>query len=383
MIDPWGSGGIHDYSVALCEALGAAGCEVSLMTARHAECVPEGAGFTQARVFEGFVSHPSWAVGPVRRARSLMLHKANLARLERAMAAGWDIVHFQWPLTRFGGASVERAGKRSGVIVTAHNARPHDAVVPAVIADWSAAYSSADAIICHTGQTVQDMESLYGRETAQKCMVIPHGIGVPSWLEIDTSDRGACRMQLDLPADARLVLFFGAIRPYKGLDVLLDAWPRVVRDVPGALLVIAGQAADYSEYEALIGAGGVDSSVISRIGWIETADVPRYLCAADLTVLPYRHIDGSGVAADAAYYGTPMVLSSIAGFTGQWRGDEVFFCDVDAVSVADAIVAALQAPAEALSRAGRARRRSLADASWASVARAHLRAYAALAGTKG
>lgn len=118
----------------------------------------------------------------------------------------------------------------------------------------------------------------------------------------------ACRA-LNLPSDKPILLFFGLVREYKGLDLLLKAYARV-KD--SACLVIAGEFyEDARKYHELARSLGVDP--VWRSEYIPDSQVRHYFCAADLTVQPYRSATQSGVTQIAYHFEKPMLVTNVGG----------------------------------------------------------------------
>ena len=104
-----------------------------------------------------------------------------------------------------------------------------------------------------------------------------------------------------------MVLCFGLMRPYKGLDVLLEAWP----GIEGAELWIVGHAADGDRRRC---AAPPRRTCASCRASSSDREIPAYFRRADLVVLPYRQIDQSGVLFTALAFGYPLLLSDVGGF---------------------------------------------------------------------
>ena len=122
------------------------------------------------------------------------------------------------------------------------------------------------------------------------------------------------RAALDLPEDVPVILFFGFVREYKGLHVLLEALPEVLDDLPNLHLVVAGEPYDDPErYRRLIREHGLDDRVHWRDDYIPSGEVPTYFCAADLVVQPYVSATQSGVAQIATHFERPMVVTDVGG----------------------------------------------------------------------
>ena len=128
----------------------------------------------------------------------------------------------------------------------------------------------------------------------------------------DPLPKADARISLGIPSDDRIILFFGFIRPYKGLDILLRAMaePELYRS--GIRLLIAGEFYDDSKpYLELIRALKLEDKVILRTEFIPDSQVRYYLCAADLVVQPYRNATQSGVTPLAYHFGKPMVVTRV------------------------------------------------------------------------
>lgn len=122
------------------------------------------------------------------------------------------------------------------------------------------------------------------------------------------------RRHLGLPADGRLILFFGFIRAYKGLDILLHAMASEPLRSMGIKLLVAGEFyQDSKPYLELIHTLGISSSVILHDKFIPDADVKYYCCAADFIIQPYRNATQSGVTPLAYHFEVPMVVTNVGG----------------------------------------------------------------------
>lgn len=118
------------------------------------------------------------------------------------------------------------------------------------------------------------------------------------------------REKLGLPRGQKIVLFFGFIRKYKGLDLLLEAIPKV----PDAIFLIAGEHyEDGQAYESLIDQLGIRDRLVLKTDFIPDEEVKYYLCAADVLVQPYRAATQSGVTPLAYHFECPMVVTNVGG----------------------------------------------------------------------
>jgi glycosyltransferase involved in cell wall biosynthesis len=132
--------------------------------------------------------------------------------------------------------------------------------------------------------------------------------------------RETARRELNI--EGKIILFFGFVRSYKGLDDLLEALPPVLQKNPDALLVIAGEFwKDKSHYFESITRLGIAPRVRIMDKYIPEDQVATLFSAADLVVLPYRSISQSGVIPLAFAFGTPVIATRVGGNT-DWVEDE-------------------------------------------------------------
>jgi len=123
----------------------------------------------------------------------------------------------------------------------------------------------------------------------------------------------ACKA-LGLDSKKEYMLFFGLVRAYKGLDLLLDAFGFVKEQLPDLQLVIAGEFyEDEEKYRAQIEANGLTERVILRNEFIPDADLRKYFGAADLVVQPYKTATQSGVTQVAFHFEKPMLVTNVGG----------------------------------------------------------------------
>jgi glycosyltransferase involved in cell wall biosynthesis len=165
------------------------------------------------------------------------------------------------------------------------------------------------------------------------------------------------------------VLCFGVVRPYKGVDALVDAF----RGVAGAELWIVGRPLGVSPEE-------LDAPPNVRFvpRYVADAELPAYFRRADLLVLPHREVDVSGVLFAGLAFGTAMVLSDGGGFrvgVAEHRAGRLV-APGDAGALREAIVALLADPAERARLEERSRAAAAGPYSWDSIAERTLSVYA-------
>ncbi len=138
--------------------------------------------------------------------------------------------------------------------------------------------------------------------------VLPHPIYTHFGAKLP---RDEAERRLALPAGRRTLLFFGLIREYKGLDILLQAFDLLDGRYQ---LVIAGEPyGSFDKYRKLIDGGRAPADVHVFPDYIRDGEVKDFFSAADLTVLPYRSATQSGISSVSAHFGVPMVVTDVGG----------------------------------------------------------------------
>ena len=148
----------------------------------------------------------------------------------------------------------------------------------------------------------------------------------------------ACR-RIGIDPAQRYTLFFGLIRDYKGLDLLLKAWAKWMPE--GRKLLIAGEFyASREKYVALIEELGLQDRVLLHDRFIADEDVRYYFSAADALVLPYRTATQSGVTQIAYNFSLPMIVTRVGGLPEIVPDGRVgLVCEADAESIKEALQA--------------------------------------------
>ncbi|MGD8353245.1 MAG: glycosyltransferase family 4 protein [Pseudomonadota bacterium] len=177
-----------------------------------------------------------------------------------------------------------------------------------------AMYHIYDHIIVHTPKMRDQVIQWFGIHP-DKVSVVPYGINdmVPRTGLGQTEARNI----LGLPQDARVLLFFGFIAPYKGLDILISSMPAVRDSVGDVRLVVAGNIKNraaspyWQKIERIIEENDLDRSLKLDIRFIEDEDIEPYFTAADVLVLPYRYIFQSGILFLSLNYGLPVIATDV------------------------------------------------------------------------
>jgi glycosyltransferase involved in cell wall biosynthesis len=151
----------------------------------------------------------------------------------------------------------------------------------------------------------------------------------------------ACN-RLGLNAGRKYILFFGFIREYKGLDLLLEAMADERIRAAGIELLVAGEYYDKSveaNNNSIIQKHSLEKVVHLKTDFIPNSEVRYYFCAADLVVQPYKHATQSGITQIAFHFEKPMVVTNVGGLAEVVPDGKVgFVAEPNPTSIADAIL---------------------------------------------
>jgi len=175
-------------------------------------------------------------------------------------------------------------------------------------------YRLVHKIIVHNKANKNDLVK-YFKLSPDKICVIPHG-NFNLFIREEYNSVIA-RKKIGLPADRKILLFFGSIRKGKGLDILLDAYSELVKKHPDLLLVIAGKKQREFDLESLLKKMDKDvlaNNIILRDEFVPDNEIQYYYEAADLVVIPYGRVSESGVLKYAFSCSSPTVVSDIDEF---------------------------------------------------------------------
>ncbi len=393
------------YDHALCGALSVADTAVELFTSRFPYGpVAQPNGYVRHEFFyRAALGAPG---GRVRMLSKLAQHVPDMLRYRRA-AQSADVVHFQWlAVQHLDGylLPARRAvdGRRRPLVLTAHDVLPREPR-PGQLSAQKRLYDRFDAIVVHSEHGRSRLIEELGVD-GERVHVIPHGVfthlapavseGPPRAASDGMEAEAGIYEKGDAPrarggapgfesAQAKtkrpVVLMFGLMRPYKGIDVLLDAWRGADGEKPieDAELLIAGMPRmDISELRA-----AAPANVSFDPHFVTDEELPAYFERADLVVLPYLQADQSGVLFTALAFGKPLLLSDVGGFpemqsTGAARIVEAG----DPRALGKALRDLLADRATLTEMCVRARAAANGRYSWGAIAAAHVELYEQLLG---
>lgn len=191
-----------------------------------------------------------------------------------------------------------------------------------------------DGFIAMSRSVLNDLESFI--KTDNK-VFLPHPIYDIFGEKIE---KLAALKHLRLNINDKHLLFFGFIRKYKGLDLLLEAMadPRIKQ--MNVKLIIAGEYyEDAAPYNKIISENGLEDNVILRTEFIPSEEVRYYFCASDMVVQPYRTATQSGVTQIAYHFEKPMLVTNVGGLPEIVPDNKVgYVTEINSAAIADAII---------------------------------------------
>lgn len=153
-------------------------------------------------------------------------------------------------------------------------------------------------------------------------------------------DKAVARDKLGLDKDGKYLLFFGFIRKYKGLDILLKAFADKRIQEAGIKLIIAGEYYDKPDaYQKIIAEHNLGDAIVQVNDFIPDSEVSTYFSAADIVVQTYKTATQSGVTQIAYYYNKPMLVTNVGGLAELVPHNKVgYVTSTDTLEIADAIL---------------------------------------------
>ena len=349
LVDPLAYTPPYDHHLAT--ALARRGHDVTLLTSAflHGEA-PEPAGYTREEIFLPLSTR--FLRGAPRARVRLALKGVEyvpsaLRLLRRVRQLDPDVVHLQWlPRPELDVRWLQRL--RQPTVLTAHDVFPRR---ERALSAWRRALGLVDRVIVHSERAAEQLEEFHPA-------LIRHPVfeGMPLG-----------------PPQGKTLLFFGLLREYKGLDVLIRALP----SIPDARLVVAGDPLDPVEPAQRLAADlGVADRVEWRLRFIGDEEVRELMEGAALVVLPYRRLDSSGVLATAIGYLRPAVVSDVGSLGEIVRefGAGLVVPPGDEAALAVAC-SSLLGDEQALARAYEGAARAAKSLTWDAAAQEHERVY--------
>jgi len=239
-----------------------------------------------------------------------------LSWIRTAFLTSTSVVHLQWwslPLAPvYLVILLLLKLKKKKIIFTVHNVVPHE---KSPIDQWltSMVLSFGNKFIVHTEDSREKLAKAF--QISKDRISVIHMPVHDMYPAAELTDE-EIRVKHQLPPAGPVLLFFGNIRPYKGLDTLIKAMPDVVEACPGAHLLVAGQSWGNwdKSYGQTIRSLGLGDSVTEILDYVPMSEVAELFEVTDLIVLPYKHFDAqSGIGNVALATKKPLVVTRVGG----------------------------------------------------------------------
>lgn len=332
------------YNQCVCDAISEAGADVTYFTSQFLydeEPIILTSFKTETIYFRGLNHKVLLRLPSLRKfLRGLSYPLGHFELYRRMRNEKPDIIHFQW--SRFPQVDLRliRAIRRNRVRVvhTVHDVIPLFAqgVGKEKIAEI---YQECDVLIVHSAQNRDDLLDHYPQLKADKIHIVPHISQqkvfppVPSEL---AEKRQALIHEIGLDPRSLVILFFGNLKPYKGVDLLIEAFDQLLTRRKDVQLLIVGKADQVSDVPDPARFGEYSHLVQVRTGYVPTSEVWRYFACADIAVFPYRHIYQSGAVITAMGYGLPVIATAV-GSLPETIDDNGWLVPPDASAIAHAM----------------------------------------------
>jgi glycosyltransferase involved in cell wall biosynthesis len=359
LLDPPNYSPAYDHHLA--SALARRGHEIELLTSpfAHGE-LPTPGGYRRHELFlplSGRLLRRAPRSRFRRPLKALEYGPSVVRLLTHLRRAGPHVVNVQWLPAGARDLLWARRLPRPRIL-TAHNVLPHEG--DANPEQRRRLYEAFDTVVVHTREGVEEVVR-FG-VSRERVVRIPHG-----------TFNGPIE-----PPTGRILLFFGLIRRYKGLDVLVEALPQI----RAARLVVAGDPVDsIAGIRASAERLGVGDRIDWRLGYLPSEEVESLMREATVTVFPYRSGESaSGALATALGHGRPAVVTDVLAETVKEYGAGLVVQPNSPASLARAVNTMLDDPdllRETFQGTARARR----ALSWDGIAQAHERLYSDLLAT--
>lgn len=223
---------------------------------------------------------------------------------------GYDLVVFKWWLPFFGfcfatiAALAHRRGRKD-ILVIVDNLLPHERN-PGDLLLAKTFFRYCTMAITQSGTVHREFAELFP-SIPQK--LLPH----PTYEQFGQRlEKEEARRRVGVPVDAKVLLFFGFVRKYKGLDSLLAAMPEIVRRLPDVHLLVVGEFFDDpAPYMEQIRSGGVEPHVTVHNRYVANDEVLEWFSAADMLVLPYHSATNSGIVMIGYNFAVPAIVTDV------------------------------------------------------------------------
>ena len=312
MIDSWVEKNGNYYALHLCKALKEAGIDISLIV-------------IEDYVHNGINDYPLLPLGPSRtksvskfkkifKYSNYLLNIYKLIRREK-----YDVIHFQY-FRRLRMESLYFLMLKLMGIKLAHTVHDVTPLNNSKLDHYFSllVYKKADILFVHSNSNKTDLAQQI-KLNDEKIKVVPHG-DFDTFIPDRIPAKSEARKFFGLSDEQNVILFFGAIKEYKGLDILSRSFSLASLKINNLALIIAGEAGDAETRQIVLKCKDILSKLPNKVKvvfhekYIPDSEVAKYFIASDVVVLPYRGISHSGVLHVAYSFGRPVIVTDVGDF---------------------------------------------------------------------
>ena len=311
MVDSWVGEG-NEYALYICKELKKASIDISLI-------VPEDNKGKMGFDFPFLPICPTKAKNISKFDKLLRYYKYLLDIYKLIRKEKYDIVHFQFFRRRRIESIYFRFLKFMGIKLayTVHDISPLDESKIDHLFNLLV-YKTADILIVHSDSNKRELAKQI-KLNDEKIKVMPHG-DFDNYIPDKILSKSEARNIFGLSEQQNVVLFFGAIKEYKGLDILSNSIPLASMKINNLALIVAGEAGDADTREIVSKCQEILSNMTTKVNvifhdkFIPVTEVAKYFIASDIVVLPYRRVTHSGIPHLAYAFGKPIIASNVGDF---------------------------------------------------------------------
>ena len=357
------------YDVNLCDALIKQGWEVEWLTSPYLfEPIDAPSNLRVRHLFLRGVSAITRNLPSlVRRGVKAASYPFDLARLDRELASRPPgVLHVQWALFPKLDAIFWKRWQKRGwrIVYTAHDVDGLDGTTPRLLVGANQhLFRLADAIATHSER---DRAQIIGSGAVPSRVTrVPQG--TPGLFQRPIIAREEACRALSLDPSRPTILFFGLLKAYKGLEVLLSSLVTVRKRIPDVQLLIVGKPLENKlDYAGIISKLGLNGSVRWERSYVPSDHVGLPFAAADVVALPYHAASCSAVLLNAQAHSRPVVATKVGGFPEMVENGKtgLLVPPNDSASLAAALIELLRDPELARSMGERARENAMKHHDW-------------------
>lgn len=362
------------YDRMLASGLREAGHDVVLHTRALEPAEGDGGGVALATDFYRATggTRTAWLPDPLRLALKGVDHLASMAGLvARLRRERPDVIHFQWlPLPLADRLFLPALARVAPLVLTVHDSNPFNGNPGSRLQRIGATdcFGAFDRLIVHTERFRERL--LAGGVPAERVTRIPHGLLGPAPPDAQAA---AAAPLAAAPRRPSTFLLFGQIKPYKGADVLIEAFARLPEAMrtEARLRIVGKPYMDLAPLLDLASRRGVAGRVAVEPRFVPEEEIPALFGPDSIPVFPYREIEASGALTLAIAHGRPVIASRIGSFAEDLQDGAhgVLVAPDDADALAAAMERMLADPAFAARCAGNVQALSNAVPSWSEIGR--------------